>query len=278
MTVTARTLIAGVVGRPVRHSLSPLIHNAWIAAAGLEAVYVAFAPPEDGFARLVEGLRGQVVLGLNVTIPFKEQALAAADLATERARRSGAANLLRFAGDGQVEADNTDALGLVIALEAAGWRADAGPAVLLGAGGAARGAALALLERGAPEVVVVNRTLERAKALAQMDPRLHAIAWSDAGGALADASTLVNATSLGMTGQPPLELDLEPLPSAAVVMDMVYQPLQTPLLRRAREKGCRTADGLAMLIGQAVPSFEAFFGRPPPADCDVRALCEAALG
>jgi shikimate dehydrogenase len=279
MSITAATRLVGVVGRPVRHSLSPVIHNAWIRAAGLDAVYVAFAPEgDDGFRRLIDGLRGQVVLGLNVTLPFKEEALSVADRATDRARRAGAANLLRFGEDGSIEADNTDGLGLTLALEAVGWQAQDGPAVLLGAGGAARGAALALADRGVPEIVVVNRTLARAAAIARLDPRIRAVGWAEADAALQGAAALVNATSLGMTGQPPLELDLSGLPGTAVVMDMVYRPLQTRLLRQALQKGCRTAGGLAMLIGQAGPSFEAFFGRPPPAGCDVRALCEAALG
>ena len=276
--ISAQTRIAGVVGRPVRHSLSPVIHNAWIEAAGLDAVYLAFAPPADGFGRLVEGLRGGVVLGLNVTIPFKEHALAAAERATDRARRAGAANVLGFNEDGGVVADNTDGAGLVLALRGAGWRPEAGPVVLLGAGGAARGAILALLDAGAPEVVVVNRTLERAQALCGLDPRVSAHGMDSPPPGLPEAAALVNATSLGMTGQPPLQFDLGGLPETAVVMDMVYRPLETGLLRAARARGLRTADGLSMLIGQAVPSFETFFGRLPPEGADVRALCEAALG
>ena len=276
--ITAETRIAGVAGRPVRHSLSPVIHNAWIEAAGINAVYLAFAPQAGGFARLVEGLRGGVALGLNVTIPFKEDALAVAERATERARRAGAANLLSFNEDGGIIADNTDGAGLILALQGAGWRPEAGPVVLLGAGGAARGAILALLEAGAPGVAVVNRTLERAQALCGVDPRVSAHGMDAPPPGLGEAGTLVNATSLGMTGQPPLQFDLDGLPETAVVMDMVYRPLETDLLRRARARTLRTADGLSMLIGQAVPSFETFFGRPPPEDADVRALCEAALG
>jgi shikimate dehydrogenase len=278
IAIDAETRIAGVVGRPVRHSLSPVIHNAWIEAAGINAVYLAFAPPAAGFARLVEGLRGGVALGLNVTIPFKQDALAVAERATERARRAGAANLLSFNDDGGVVADNTDGAGLVLALRDAGWRPEAGPVVLLGAGGAARGAILALLDAGAPEVAVVNRTPERAQALCGVDPRVSAHGMDAVVPALTEASALVNATSLGMTGQPPLEFGLDGLPDGAVVMDMVYRPLQTGLLRRAQARGLRTADGLSMLIGQAAPSFETLFGLPPPQETDVRALCAAALG
>lgn len=277
MTLSATTRVAGVVGHPARHSLSPLIHNAWIAAAGLDAVYLAFEPGKDGFRAFVEGLRGGVVLGLNVTIPFKEEALAAADRASPAATRAGAANLLVFAPDGAIEADNTDGAGLTAALSAAGFDPSAGRCVVLGAGGAARGAVIALLDAGVPQIAVLNRTAARAKALAELDARITAHDWTDRA-VLEGAAAVINATSLGMTGQPPLELSLEPVPQAAVVMDMVYKPLRTQLLQAAERRGHPTADGLAMLIGQAAPSFQAIFGQPPPSHVDVRALCLAALG
>ena len=273
---TARTLIAGVVGHPVRHSLSPVIHNAWIEAAGLDAAYLAFAPAEDGFEALAAGLRGGVVLGLNVTIPFKERAAALADHRTAAVERAGAANLLTFAADGGITADNTDGVGLLAALAEAGL-VPFSPVVVLGAGGAARGAVLSLLDAGVPSIRLVNRSLDRAKAIAVLDDRITALGWDGAAGALDGAAAIVNATSLGMTGQPPLDLSLDKAPPSAVVMDMVYKPLNTSLLQAARARGHPTADGLAMLIGQARPSFEAFFGRPPP-DVDVRRLCEEALG
>ncbi len=274
--VTARTLLAGVVGRPVRHSLSPLIHNAWIQAAGLDAVYLALAPQADGFERLVAGLRGGVAVGVNVTLPYKEEALALADQASQAARRAGAANLMLFRDDGTIEADNTDGHGLMLALAQAGYCASNSPAVVLGAGGAARAAVLALLEAGAPRIALVNRSLDRAQAIAALDPRISAHDWAGAARALDDAAVLINATSLGMEGQPPLELSLEPAPVTAVVMDMVYRPLRTRLLQAAQARGNPTADGLSMLIGQAVPSFAALFGQPPP-EIDVRGLCEKAL-
>ncbi len=273
---TARTRIAGVVGHPVRHSLSPVIHNAWIEAAGLDAAYLAFAPAEDGFEALAAGLRGGVVLGLNVTIPFKERAAALADHRTAAAERAGAANLLTFAADGGITADNTDGVGLLAALAGAGF-SPFSPVVVLGAGGAARGAVLSLLDAGVPSIRLVNRSLDRAKAIASLDGRITALGWDEAAGALDGVAAIVNATSLGMTGQPPLELSLDKAPPSAVVMDMVYRPLSTGLLQAAQARGHPTADGLAMLIGQARPSFEAFFGRPPPA-VDVRRLCEDALG
>jgi len=273
MKITASTRVAGVVGHPAGHSLSPVIHNAWIGAGGLDAVYLAFEPPADGFRRLIEGLRG-VALGVNVTIPFKAQALALADHASEPARRAGAANLLVFRPDGSIEADNTDGVGLVRAMELAGYVAD--KAVLLGAGGAARGAAMALLDAGFAEVAVVNRTLERAQEIAALDPRLRALGWDQADAALESASVLVNATSLGMTGQPPLVLSLDALPRSATVVDMVYRPMRTQLLASAGRRGVKTVSGLDMLIQQAVPSFQAIFGQAPQGD--VRRLCLEALG
>jgi shikimate dehydrogenase len=274
MKISATTRLAGVVGNPARHSLSPIIHNTWIEAAGLDAVYLAFEPPAEGLARFVEGLRGGTVLGLNVTIPFKEQALAAADLASEAARRAGAANLLLFRPDGAIEADNTDGAGLIRAMGAAGQTG--GKAVLLGAGGAARGAAIALLEAGFAEVALVNRTPARAREVAALDPRLSAHTWEEAPVLLAGAAALINATSLGMSGQPPLELSLDPLPASATVVDMVYRPLRTGLLVEAAQRGNRTISGLDMLIEQAVPSFRAIFGREP--EGGVRGLCLEALG
>jgi shikimate dehydrogenase len=274
--ITAQTLIAGVVGDPVRHSLSPVIHNAWIEAAGLDAVYLALPATADSFASLVRGLAGGAALGVNVTIPFKEPAAALADVRSPAVERAGAANLLVFR-DGQVRADNTDGLGLLEALGQAGFNPDAGPVVVLGAGGAARGAVAALLAAGAPSVRLVNRSVERAKAIAAGDGRVMVCGWGEAAQALDGAAAVINATSLGMAGQPPLQLSLETAPRGAVIMDMVYRPLRTGLLREAERLGLPSADGLAMLIGQTRPCFEALFGRPAP-DVDVRGLCEQALG
>jgi len=275
--ITAQTRIAGVVGAPVRHSLSPLIHNAWIQAAGLDAVYLAFAPDREGLKRLVDGFRGGVVLGLNVTVPFKEEALAVADRATDEARASGAANLLLFHADGTVEAGSTDGEGLLLALGGAGFDPVGARVALIGAGGAARGAVAALLAAGAARIDVVNRTLERAQAVAAQHPHVFAHGWGEAAAVLEGAHAVINATTLGMEGQPSLELPLDAASKTAVVMDMVYRPLKTDLLREAARRGHPVADGLSMLIGQAVPSFEAMFVRPPPPEVDVRTLCEQAL-
>lgn len=278
--VTGATVVAGVAGSPVRHSLSPLIHNAWLEAAGIDGVYVPFAPPTDGFDAFVSGMRGGTVRGVNVTIPFKEQALACATSATPRARAAAAANLLLFATDGSVVADNTDGLGLLgaFAAQAPGFQAAAAPIVILGAGGAARGAAAALLAAGCPEVRVVNRTLEKAVAIAEaLTGPITAYGLPDAGSAFAGVGAVINATPAEMNGGEGLGAPLEATPRGCVVMDMVYKPIETPFLAQAKALNRRTVDGLAMLIGQAAPSFEAFYGQPPPAGVHVRALALRAL-
>lgn len=274
-------VVAGVVGAPVRHSLSPLIHNAWLAGAGIDGVYVPFAPEPSRFAAFVTGLRGGVVRGLNVTIPFKEEALALADQASARAKAAGAANLLIFEADGAILADNTDGLGLLAAFaeQAPGFDPAAAPVVILGAGGAARGAAAAFAAAGCPQVRVVNRTLARAEALAaDLDGPLAAFPLEGAAQAMEGAGAIVNATSAGLSGSAALDLPLEAAPATAIVMDMVYKPLRTELLARAQAAKLSTVDGLAMLIGQAAPAFDAFYGAPPPKDVDVRTLALAALG
>ncbi|MGZ9114354.1 MAG: shikimate dehydrogenase family protein [Brevundimonas sp.] len=261
------TMFAGVAGQPIAHSLSPVIHGAWIAAAGLDAVYRAFGPADaDAFAELVDQGRRGALRGLNVTAPFKEQALALADDVGEAARVCGAANLLVF-GDGRVRADSTDGHGLMAALaeQAPGLDVRGRPVVVLGAGGAARAAAAALKACGA-EVGVLNRTIERARALA-----------SDLGvtvvdaGAPGEAALVVNALSA------PPAIDLGALGADAVLMDMTYRPLMTPFLSEGRARGLTTVDGLAMLIGQARPSFRTLFGVAPP-DVNVRAAALTALG
>jgi shikimate dehydrogenase len=280
-SISGAALIAGVAGSPVRHSLSPLIHNAWIAAAGLDAAYVPFAPPPERFEVFIEGLRGGVIRGLNVTLPFKEKALAAADRVSDRARAAEAANLLVFEADGTVSADNTDGLGMLgaFAAQAPAFRPTTGPVVILGAGGAARGAAEAFVTAGAPQVRLVNRTASRAHAIADsLSGPIVVYGLSDAAAAFDGATAVINATSAGLSGQGALDVPLQAAPKTAVVMDMVYKPLITPFLAQARDLGLATVDGLEMLIRQAMPSFEAFFGQAPPESVDVRALALNALG
>jgi len=275
--ITGQTIVAGVAGAPVGHSLSPLIHNSWLSAAGIDGVYVPFSPDPQGFAAFATGLAGGAIRGLNVTVPFKEEALRLATRPTDRALRAGAANLLLFERDGEIHADNTDGEGLLGAIQAQApaFDPEAGPAVILGAGGAARGAAAALAEAGAPEVRVINRTPERAVALADtLGAPVRAMQLSLA--TFEDARLIVNATTLGMSGLvgPAAPFNRTP---RAVVMDMIYRPLRTEFLERAAKAGLRTVDGLEMLIRQAAPSFTAFYGFEPP-PLDVRRLCLAELG
>lgn len=278
--ITAKTVVAGVLGQPIGHSLSPVLHNAWLAAAGIDGVYVALAPRADGFAAFVEGQRGGgAIRGVNVTVPFKEAALAAADEASAAAKLAGAANLLLFGTDGRILADNTDGVGLLRAFEiqAPGFDPVAGPVVVLGAGGAARGAVAALLLAGAPEVRVLNRTVEKAQALAaDLGGTVVGGSLANAAAAFAGATAVINATAAGLDGGA-LDVPLEATPAEAVVMDMFYKPLVTPFLQRARDLGRRTVDGLEMLVRQAEPSFEAFYGQPPSAGVDVRALALKVL-
>jgi shikimate dehydrogenase len=278
--ISGKTVVAGVVGSPVRHSLSPIIHNAWLAGAGLDGVYVPFAANPEGFRAFAQGLRGGVVRGLNVTAPFKEEALSLADTASHIAKAAGSANLLLFEANGAILADNTDGEGLLRAFrgQVADFDPTSGPAVILGAGGAARGAAAAFLASGAPAVGFVNRTASRAEVLVDLfGQRTRAFSISDTSSIWEEARIVINATPLGLNGQPGPDFPIERLSPHCIVMDMVYRPLRTRLLEAARARGLRTVDGLEMLIGQAEPSFEAFFGAPPP-PVDVRGLALAAMG
>lgn len=280
-TITGAAIVAGVCGAPIRHSMSPLIHNAWIQAAGLDAAYLPFAPAEANFETFIQGLRGGAIRGLNVTIPFKERALAAADQVSDLARMAGAANLLIFEADGVIRADNTDGPGLLGAIQAQapGYDVASAPVVVLGAGGAARGAIAALLLSGAPQVRVVNRTLARADDLVEaFGAKVVAVSEHALPGQLADAGLVINATALGLGGGQGPAVQLQLTPADAVIVDMVYKPLRTEFLQRARAAGRRTVDGLEMLLRQAVPSFEAFYGQAPEAEVDVRALALRQLG
>ena len=279
MSISGATRVAGVVGRPISHSMSPILHNAWLAAAGMDGVYVPFSVQPGRFTAFVDSLRGGTVSGLNVTLPFKGEALALADEATFRARTADAANVLVFREDGTILADNTDGLGMLRAFaeQAPGFDPKAGPVVILGAGGGSRGAAAAFVEAGCPDVRIVNRTLTKAQDIAE-PLGAAAFALNEAAKAFDGAVAVVNATSAGLSGSPALDLPLEATPPSAVIMDMVYKPLKTPFLAQPEGLGRQTVDGLAMLIGQAVPSFEAFYGQTPPESVDVRALALKALG
>jgi shikimate dehydrogenase len=268
---------AFVVGHPIKHSRSPLIHGYWLREHGLAGTYERIdAAPKD-FESFFRGFGAQGFSGGNVTIPHKEAAFRLADATTERAQRLEAANTL-WIENGRVHADNTDVIGFIANLdqELGSWSART--ALILGAGGAARGVVAGLLERGIERIVVANRTDGKARELATLEPaRIAPIAWSEIPARFAEADLLVNTTSLGMTGQPALEIDLSPLPSDAIVTDIVYVPLETPLLAQAKARGLRTVDGLGMLLHQAVPGFARWFGVMPSVTPELRALIEADI-
>jgi shikimate dehydrogenase len=279
--LTGRAKLAGIMGWPVGHSLSPRLHGHWLRRYGIDGAYVPFAVPPE---RLEPALRALSALGLrgcNLTIPHKEAALALVDRATPLARRIGAVNTVVVEADGELAGDNTDGFGLVASLTAGrpGWRAEAGPAVLLGAGGAARAVAVALLDAGMPEVRLLNRTPDRAQKLAaELDGPIAVVPWAERARALAGAALLVNTTSLGMAGQPPLVLSLDALPRTALVTDLVYTPLITPLLAVARAHGHPVVDGVGMLMHQARPGFRAWFGVEPVVDQELRAVVVGGIG
>lgn len=272
MSLTPKTKRAGVMGWPVSHSLSPRIHGYWLERHGIDGRYDLLPVPPEELAGRVRSLAADGLVGANVTVPHKEAALRAADRADDNARRIGAANTLVVGSDGKVTASNTDGFGFLENLRAGDpdWRAGSGPAVILGAGGAARAVAAALQDAGVPGLILLNRTRERADALAQDLGNIKVVPWTQREDALAEAALLVNTTTLGMTGQPALELDLDRLPQGALVNDIVYRPLVTPLLAAARARGNRTVDGLGMLLHQARPGFKAWFGVLPDVTDELR--------
>ena len=268
---------ACLIGWPAAHSRSPLIHHYWLRTLGIAGGYVIEAVPPDEFKDFIFRLSLRGFVGANVTIPHKERALSLSK-PDERARAVGAANTLWFA-DGELRSTNTDVEGFINNLDASapGWDG-CEDALVLGAGGAARAVVFGLLERGIKRVHLANRTIERARGLAdQFGANVLPVAWVALGDILPRTGILVNTTSLGMKGQPPLELDVGQLPSHAVVADLVYVPLDTPLLAAGRARGLKTADGLGMLLHQAVTGFELWFGRRPEVTPELRALVEADL-
>lgn len=275
-----RYRLVGVMGSPISHSRSPAIHNHWIAEHGVAGHYAPLLVTQDGLERALRALHPLGFAGVNLTIPLKEAALAIVDHVDPLAKSIGAINCVVVAQDGALEGYNYDAFGFLAALKEAApeFRADAGPAVILGAGGASRALIAGLLAEGAPEIRLVNRTLERAQALtAEFGPRVRPTAWRERADALAGAALLVNATSMGMAGQPPLEIALDALPADAIVNDIVYVPLETELLARARARGLRGVDGLGMLLHQARPAFEKWFGIAPQVTPELRRRIEASL-
>jgi shikimate dehydrogenase len=258
--------LAGVIGMPVTHSRSPTLHNFWLNAHGIRGAYVPLAVEPE---RLKDALPGLVALGFrgcNVTMPHKQTAMALLDRINETARRIGAVNTIVVEADGTLSGFNNDGKGFVQSLRDVkpGWRGDEGPILLLGAGGAARAVVVALLENGARQIRIANRTDEKAQAIArEFGPAVTTVAWADRNAAIADPALLVNCTDRGMIGKPALEVDLARLTPATLVADLIYTPLETPFLAEARQRGCMTVNGLGLLLNQARLAFKAWFGVLP---------------
>ena len=269
MTDHPRIPLAAVIGHPIAHSRSPALHSYWLKRYGLKGHYIPIDIAPTELADLLRTLPRLGFIGANITIPHKEAILNIADIVTDRAALIGAANTLIFRKDGKIHADNTDGSGFIANLRqnAAHWAPASGPALVLGAGGAARAVVAALIEVGVPEIRIVNRTRPRADALrSDFGAKLQVHDWVPAGNLMEDAATVVNTTSLGMTGKPDFRVPLDRLNPRALVTDLVYTPLKTQLLIEAEARGCTTVDGLGMLLHQAVPAFERWFGTRPEVD------------
>lgn len=275
MIVSGKARLAGVVGWPVEHSRSPRLHGYWLDHYGIDGAYVPLAVAPDDLHDVLRALPRMGFAGVNLTIPHKETALHQVAEADGLAQRIGAVNTVTVTSDGRLVGTNTDAFGFLENLRtgAPDWRASDGPAAILGAGGAARAVVVALADAGVEDIRIVNRTAARAESVASLAPAVcQVFGWDDRAQALDGAALLVNATSLGMSGQPPLDLSLETLPPAAIVNDIVYVPLLTHLLTEAKARGHTIVDGLGMLLHQARPGFEAWFGRAPRVTDTLRAF------
>ena len=280
MILSGGALLAGVMGWPVAHSRSPRLHGYWLERHHIDGGYVPLAVPPERLGQALTALPALGFAGVNLTVPHKEAALGLVDEASPAARRIGAVNTVVVRRDGSLHGDNTDAFGFMENLRegAPRWRPEAGPAVVLGAGGAALAVCAALIDAGVGELRLVNRNPARAAALAaRFGSAVGIVGWADGAAALDGASLLINSTSLGMIGQPPLELDLATLPAAAVVTDLVYAPLKTRLLELALARGNPIVDGLGMLLHQARPGFAAWFGVEPTVTAALRAFVAADL-
>ena len=261
--------LAGVIGSPIAHSKSPRLHAHWLRSFGIAGFYIPMDIAREDLRQALEVLPKLGFVGVNVTIPHKEEVLALADLVTDRAALIGAANTLIFRSDGKIHADNTDGYGFIENLRqgAPNWNPRSGPAAVFGAGGAARAVLASLIDVGVPEILITNRTRSRADALKrEFGTKIRVIDWVQAGNMVESAATVVNTTSLGMEGHPEFRVPLDGLHPTAVVTDLVYTPLKTHFLEVAEAAGCRTVDGLGMLLNQAAPAFERWFGRRPTID------------
>jgi shikimate dehydrogenase len=275
-----RFLLAGVMGWPIMHSRSPKLHNYWLHQHAIAGAYVPLAIQPGGLLPALRALAPLQFSGCNVTIPHKEASLAIVDEADAMARRIGAVNCVIVRKDGALEGRNNDGFGFVQSIleEYPPWRADAGPIVVFGAGGGARAIVVSVADKGARDIRIVNRTPARAKALeAEFGAPVKSVAWQDRHDALVDARMLINTTNQGMIGQPPLDVRLTTLPTSALVADIVYIPRETPLLGEARRRGNPTVGGLGMLLHQARPAFQAWFGVMPQVTAELRRIIGASL-
>lgn len=278
MTLTAKGRLAGVIGWPVGHSRSPQLHGHWLARYRIDGAYVPMAVPPERLEAALRGLAALGFRGCNVTVPHKEAAMALVDELDPLARRIAAVNTIVVRENGRLFGTNTDGFGFLANLQAGApeWSAGQGPAVVVGAGGAARAVIVALADAGAPEIRLANRTRARAETLAaELGGPITLVDWAARAAALDGAALLVNTTTEGMVGRPALDLPLDALPADALVNDIVYVPLETPLLAAARARGNPVVDGVGMLLHQARPGFEAWFGVAPMVDAALRA---AVLG
>ncbi len=266
--------LAGVIGSPISHSRSPQLFQYWLRTIGVRGYYIPMDVATEDLPHVIRTLPKMGFVGVNVTIPHKEAVMGIADLVTDRATLIGAANTLIFRKDGKIHADNTDGYGFIenIRHGAPSWNPKSGPAVVLGAGGAARAVVASLADCGVPEILLSNRTRVRAEKLRDdFGQRVRVIDWVQAGNLMEEGTIVVNTTSLGMIGKPELRVPLDGLREGTVVTDLVYTPLKTNLLETAEELGCVTVDGLGMLLHQAVPGFERWFGIRPEVNSDTRA-------
>jgi shikimate dehydrogenase len=264
--ISGKAKVAGIMGWPVGHSKSPALHGFWLREYGIDGAYVPMPVPPESLSRALKALFSLGFKGCNLTVPHKEAAMSIVDEITPVAKAVGAINTVFVLPDGRLQGTNTDAFGFIenIRSTVPDFEAKRGPAVVLGAGGAARAVCAALIEAGVPEIRLANRTIERAQKLnADFGPTVKAVAWSELATALKDAALLVNSTSLGMTGQPPLDISIDTLPTSALVTDLVYAPLETGLIVAAKKRGNKTVDGLGMLLYQAQKGFEGWFGVKP---------------
>ena len=273
MNLSGKAKLAGVMGWPISHSRSPLLHGYWLRELKINGAYLPFAVDPENIEAALRALPILGISGVNLTAPHKELAMLVCDHIDSISRRIGAVNTIVVNDDGTLSGTNTDAFGFLENLRAeSAWRASDGPALVLGAGGAARAIVAALIDDGIGEVRLANRTLSRAEALAaEFGHTVTTVPWNQINEAIDGTALLVNTSTLGMTGQPDLELDLHDLPDTAVVNDIVYSPLETTLLREAKKRGNPVVDGLGMLLHQARPGFTAWFGKEPTVSGGLRA-------